>query len=455
MQKMKRIWLVLAACTSALFACANESPADTAIILTIQSNLGQELTGAWVRVYAADAELPRDADHPVDERKALTAADAARPFLIAKRKDDELLVVIRGFGPGGPTDVIVEHAVHARFVPGKKMAMPVYLAKVCERSACNVSPGQTCYGEAHGLVCEGACGAIYEHDTMFEVEREGDERPVAWMARSCVHGADDGLLDGGTGDRGPDARTPDAGRDAAPAPACLPTIASASCNLFPQCGCTGGKNCTYLKFDITANKPVLSCEQHKQPGGTTLSPCTSVTDCADNYTCLGSTKAYACYALCGSDSDCKSNESCVPGRTPSSVAIEGYNYCRQRCTQNSDCVTACCSGTSEKFCAPHPFCEADTGVQDAGVPGASTCKMAESSKGCTADSDCCGNPSNLPGSCDELQDGTTKCFTKCSSPSQCGSGRCCVDDECFARSLVEAYNADSDAGLNVSSLCAP
>jgi hypothetical protein len=452
MQNMRWVGFTLAALVANALACSSDQASETSIVVSVQHNFEQALTGAWVRVYPVGADYNNPLTKPVSEQQTFSAADIPRPFKIEKKSADAVLVVVRGFGAGGPTDIRVEHAVTARFVRGKTMAMPVFLEKVCERNICNGAPGMTCYGESHASTCEGTCGPVYEHDTMFEVERAGEERPSGLAARACPKmdgGTDAG--DGAVDDAALDGDIPS--KDGAPKDGDVPDAISISpttctsllpgsvCELFPECGCAGDTHCTFQRINSTTIEPEVSCEHR----GTAVSggKCNVHEDCAPGHACFGKGTDRLCYPLCESGVNCKSNESCEEINVGEAVGV--YGLCMPRCSVNSDCATKCCDGFT---CSPQIYCASDAGTP----PPLGLCTLQEFDEGCTKDSDCCGNHSNMGGICAKFLDGSSQCLTACTLPSDCDSKLCCAQGACHTQTWITDNLGDAGTA-NLSTLC--
>lgn len=190
--------------------------------------------------------------------------------------------------------------------------------------------------------------------------------------------------------------TCDADEDAATCPAdcgCTDPI----CDLYPQCGCTGGQKCS---LDTANNRACLSAGT-TQPGGI----CTVDTSCAAGSICLGRNNDGTqgqCLAYCDptTQAGCTGTTSyCQELVDSGSVPIPGAGICTLTCQPHNptsgcpagytceiythpvtdvsftDCHADVGTGTYDDSCDPAngPYCSAGYGCFTSGSPPTSSC----------------------------------------------------------------------------------
>ncbi len=182
------------------------------------------------------------------------------------------------------------------------------------------------------------------------------------------------------------------------------------CDLYPQCGCTGGQNCT---LDANNDNDCINAGT-TQAGGT----CTASTDCVVGAMCLARDNAATvgqCLAFCddATQANCTGTTSyCYELVDGSSVPIAGAAICTMTCLPENPTV-GCPAGFSCSVYS-HPSttdsftdCHADVGT---GTLGAAC--DATAGPYCAAGYGCFG-------------DGTSSsCYQWCTASSSCSSGTC-------------------------------
>jgi hypothetical protein len=147
------------------------------------------------------------------------------------------------------------------------------------------------------------------------------------------------------------------------------SAAGSECGLFPQCGCTGGKNC-----DVTTTDGKTQCVAAGSVG--VNEACSKMGECGVGTSCIGG----LCRPFCKTNSDCTSG-ACKPATyTPTGsttpMEVPGLTTCftscnplspsgscgSQSCTILDDGTSACIaagSGTTKGSCSDsNPYCAA-------------------------------------------------------------------------------------------------
>jgi hypothetical protein len=431
------VWLLFAL---GAFACGEDdgNPTDVYVSFKSDLSLGSELSAVRVRVYRVTDSVATGS--PVSEH-TISAADLGKrlPLVIEKRQAADFLLAAQALGPGGVGDPQIERLVKVRFLEGQSISLQVFLGRVCQRKACTAVSGETCYGEAHGAICQGSCGVIDGPDNLpaWSVAR------ADWQPTSC--GQPGGLIDGGvsptdagsgnTAQPSLDAATVDGAL--ADGGTCTPSAPSASCNTVSQCGCAPGMSCGIVSLSGTSLQ--LGCVT---PGTLPVGSACTLETCLPGNTCVGS----LCRPFCAKDADCGSGGHCiaaVTNETTNAKPIPGLSACFNGCGADGDCSTGCCRalpGSSEagKVC----------------LTAAACCAQAGSS--CATSADCCGGALNQAVCVSEAAGGAI-CRATCSANTDCQSG-CCAPLEgggsaCFAASQCRPGCAEANAACQSNADC--
>lgn len=406
MLKIKSISWSLAALLAAA-ACGDEEKAATALVVSVKSDLGAELSSLKVRVYPATADF-HDAETPAAGELTIPTADMAKPIVINRGGAGEALVVVRGQNAQGVQ--IVEYAVRARFQDQESIQVPVFLGAKCRDVAC-AGTADTCFSDGPGATC--GCGALKTlGEDAVRVTKPGDES--AWPHVECLPApppppppppcVDAGTCRDGDADAGDGGPAPLMDADTG-TPCMLPPNWKPECAPSPLCGCEPGEGCS-LGSTSDPDNPQYNCEVRGDAG--IDARCTDDNQCAVGSSCRFWNGIGFCAKDCASSRDCGNGRCELTESSGKVVANSGI--CRPSCTTAADCNGGCCLSGS---CFPDQYCRRDGLV-------------------CTSYTSCAGSGGTKGGNCltNRYQDGgpaPSTCYSKCNSGSDCATG-CCYDN---------------------------
>lgn len=420
-------------------ACSQDATPETAIAISIKTDLGQELSSVRTRIYAVGVNP--DSAPPMLDYPNQAATELARPTLVTKGALTEVLIVVQGLGADG-TPLVVQRT-RAQFIDKKTYNLPVFLGRACKAKNCGEVPGQTCYGSMQSGICEGTCGPIPVAESAGILDDEHSPLPTAsWRPQICPMVRDSGplppddrlLCDGGVGpsgcvvtdagDAGWDAG--DAGADAA---ICTPSVAGAPCNLVTQCG-TCDPTTEACGIDESGTSRSIGCviPGNEREGVT----CQDASDCGRGLTCVDS----ICKRFCDTNKECGGSSKCAGVVAGTAETPLNFKVCGQSCTGHGDCSSGCCM---ESFCRASDKC-----------PG--SCKAAGAT--CTANADCCSSAPYCVAASSSATSGTcsatppalvpTSCVASSadSACQSCNKSKCCTSyNACMSNTACKSLNA--------------
>lgn len=412
-------------------ACAQDANPETAIAISIKTDLGQELSSVRTRVY--EVGVNSDSASPLADYPSQPASELSRPTVVTKGPHNEVLIVVQGLGADGMPLII--QRTRAQFLAQKTYNLPIFLGHTCKNKNCGESPGQTCYGSRQNGICEGACGPIPVGASAGLLDDVDSPLPTAsWSPQTCTADAGPVVVQpvADAGCDGGGCMTPgrvDAG-DAGVV--CTPSSAGAPCNLVAQCG-TCDPTSEACGIDQSGTIPSIGCvvPGNEREGVT----CQHASDCGRGLTCVDS----ICKKFCDTDKDCGGSSRCAGVIAGSAQTPLNFRVCGQSCTGNGDCSSGCCM---DSFCRASDKCPPDVVCGTAGQV-------------CTVASDCC---SATP-YCNASASGTKACSATPSAPPSCssaaGSDACglCSDARCCVQWKDCTGNTDCSALLACFKKC--
>lgn len=106
------------------------------------------------------------------------------------------------------------------------------------------------------------------------------------------------------------------------APMCTPPVAGSPCDTFPQCGCSGGQNCTVSNNTTGATSCVAAGTTNNYSGCST-----TASVCKVGAACVGG----VCAPFCETNADCPGNYRQCVQVVSGSTNIPGFKVCSQTC----------------------------------------------------------------------------------------------------------------------------
>ncbi len=434
---------------SLLASCSQATPAASAIAVSVMYDPALSLTRISYQAFADQADPKSE---PALTTFSAQGAALGRPFVVEKREQPVLLLVVQGYGSENPTTPLVEHRVRAAFEQGKTLALHVFLSRSCASKRCDELSGQTCYGEGRNGVLAGTCGPVPGPYSLDAIDSPGQEDD--WIP-SATETIDARVLSGSI-DAGLDAIAA-LDRDASEldASACaLPP--GAICNPVARCGCAPGQHCQARSDQLLCaaipsagvrERSACAASAECAEGlscwhGVCRRHCLAASDCGDDYCNLRPTGVGACYQRCGGESDwsCGPGTSCTPLRLPGLVGsfcsvpqtvceyVEdgecdepsiGTGVCETG-SDGSDCCRAAEGGTCDLIeqcgCARNAGCTVARRQADAAMPEIGCSERGPRGQGETCD------PTNTCQRGYGCIGGICKKF--CVDDAGCGTGRC-------------------------------
>ena len=214
----------------------------------------------------------------------------------------------------------------------------------------------------------------------------------------------------------PDLRGQDAGPAdmAAPPPdlttsTCMPPVSGGTCDTNPQCGCSGGLNCSV----VNNTTGVTGCVATGSTGPWSNCTGNGAGQCGIGYTCVDG----VCALYCNTVADCPGAYHACGQVTSAGTPIPGFLSCSQLC----DPVTPTLDNATFDPCGPNVFCYPST-------DGISFCAGPTTPTG-TQGADCTTSDTNCAAGYICLQDSAVSysCYKYChtGSNADCTGGRIC------------------------------
>lgn len=364
-------------------ACSDKTVPATAIVVSVKSNLGTQLSTVEVEVLA-------DASGEQGSSTRLSLDEITLPAAVAITKGtlDTVTVVVRGLDAEDAT--LVSQRAKVTFRDRTTLRLPVFLGSVCLGS-CPDTATRTCTPRRTGTYLAGECTPVpsYEGSDLTPVEKAGEEHdwsvPVAGGPGECVVGA--------------------------------PFMGE--CDPLQECGCEDGEMC--IVRATSEGDTVLATTVCVTEGGIEAGQNCSdeVEACVPGTSCVGN----LCKPLCTSDDDCDSDvgpSSCLAIYV-GGIEVPGVRTCQIPCefdTGKGCAPSSVCALTGDNPECAVPLTECPASYMDDGV-----CDESEGTRLCPDGSDpidCPPNPSGCVIPSPPAGD--------CELVSQCG---CAADEACI------------------------